>query len=159
MPLFFPALAGAALSAAQAVPATNHLPCFTTYRGDAGDWAKNAPIRPPPRELPSDRWVVVSHHVSSAIALLQQRPFEPLSIRQARRFNGDERHAEGLRPFLVRALLVPEQGNGVSHIGWDGHTLEVIGEGMGCPRLAKHPIIVFLERAPTEVFIEAGGPN
>jgi hypothetical protein len=89
--------------------------------------------------------------------MLSARSFVPLTRAQARAFAGGNVSAKGeaeLRPFLVRAF----GAEGIRDVRWDGHSLRVTGTAMGaCPDLVKLPIIVLLERPPTQVFVDTWG--
>ena len=89
--------------------------------------------------------------------MLSRRPFVPLTRKQVKAFAGGNVAAKddaGLRPFLVRAI----GAEGIRDVRWDGHSLRVTGTAMGaCPDLVKLPIIVLLERPPTQVFVDTWG--
>lgn len=58
-----------------------------------------------------------------------------------------------LRPYLVRAVFPTDKP--VLTVRWSGANLHVAAAGLGCAPFTRHPIIVFLDRAPADVFVTA----
>lgn len=59
----------------------------------------------------------------------------------------------GWRPYLIRSVF--PVGNPRIDLNWQGEKLVVDAFGLGCAAFTKHPIIVYLDRAPTELFVTA----
>ena len=148
-----------ALTASFGSSALSQSICFSSYDSTSGDWRRPGDAGVGAEELGSPRLLPVDRRLPEAIGLLAKRSFAALTGVQARRFAAA---ASGImpsykfRPYLVRA--VAKQGDPVVVAKWDGHILLVWGMALGCARLVNHPIIVFLERPPEEVFVVSEGP-
>ena len=122
----------------------------------SNEWLRQGNGSGPVKELPASQVRPVARHLEEAIAKLETRSVVLLSDAEARKFSGEE-NATGsrpkLRPYLVRAVY--PTGNPTLHVAWNGHRLDVFAGGLGCAPFAKHPIVVFLERRPREVFVMA----
>ena len=138
-------------------PAAATVPGHSTCTAPpSNEWLRRGNGSGPVEELPASQVRPVTQHLDEAIEKLERRSVLLLSDAEAARFSGKE-NATGLRhklrPYLVRAVY--PTGNPSLHVTWNGHRLDVFAGGLGCAPFAKHPIVVFLERRPRELFVMA----
>jgi hypothetical protein len=106
-------------------------------------------------EIDRSRIHIVTRDLDAATARLSARSIVPLGRAQLSRFLGEvpASPAKGLRPYLVRAVFPVL--NPVLGVRVQGSALTVLAGGLGCAPFVKHPIIVYLEREPVDVFVIA----
>jgi hypothetical protein len=106
------------------------------------------------RHLPEEQVRSVSQELEATIELLASKSSVQLSDAQVLRFTGQKTIAAGDRhPFLIRAVFPVAKPK--LDVFLNGDALEVSASGLGCAPYVMHPIVVFLERAPTQVFVTA----
>ena len=136
-----------------AATVTGHSTCAAPT---SNEWLRQGSSSGPVEELPASQVRPVAQHLDEAIEKLETRSALLLSDAEARRFSGVENGTSSrpkLRPYLVRAVY--PTGNPMLSVRWNGQRLDVFAGGLGCAPFAKHPIIVFLESPPREVFVMA----
>jgi hypothetical protein len=108
------------------------------------------------KRLPEDRVRSVTQQLDPTIELLNSKSSVLLSDAQVRRFTGKDIPTKSgdWKAFLVRAVF--PVANPKLDVLWDGDALEVSAFALGCAQYVKHPVVVFLERAPSQVFVTAG---
>ena len=118
-------------------------------------WLRQGSITGDQVEVSHEHVRPVVRNMREAIALLSTRSTVPLTRQQVRQFVGPTAKIGNLRlrPYLVRAVFPsPNPTVGVS---WNGGNLFVFAGGLGCAPYVKHPIVVFLDRSPKQVFVRA----
>lgn len=100
----------------------------------------------------------VIHDLPRAQVMLRVHPVAPLEQAEVVRFTGPvagvpSEQGGWLRPYLVRAVLPTP--NAILDVRWSGTSLHVAANGLGCAAFSNHPIIVYLERKPGDVFVTA----
>ena len=124
------------------------------------EWLRGEVYREgPDSEIGEDLIFPVSINLPRAIALLKKDSAVAMSVAQARQFAGPDLKLpvnRRLKPYLVRAVF--PSGDPTTGLSWGPHSrLRVFAEGLGCNLYVKHPIIVFLDRRPKQVFVVASG--
>jgi hypothetical protein len=135
------------------VPATAQ---FTCKAPTSNVWLKQGRSSDRAEHLSPDRIRPVSQALPRAIAKLATRSAVPLSIPEFQAFTGSASPTNlghRLRPYLVRAVF--STTNPQLDVWWDGKTLDVNADGLGCAPFLKHPVVVFLDRQPRQVFVAA----
>ena len=94
----------------------------------------------------------VSADLEAATALLATAGSVEITPQQARQFSGQS-SLPGGRPYLVRAVFPTPHP--VVNVNWRGADLYVFAGGLGCAPYEKHPIVVFLDKQPIQVFVSA----
>jgi hypothetical protein len=120
------------------------------------DWLKAGIELGPFQEIPSERVIPVDGNIAEAVKKLRKKPAISLKNSEVARFVGESSvlpNQPNLRPYLVRSVFATT--NTVVKVRWYGEQLSVFAGSLGCPYYTKHPIIVFLERRPREVFVGA----
>ncbi len=96
----------------------------------------------------------VTHDLPRAIAMLATRASVEIAPRDVVALSGPgELPSGGLRPYLVRAVF-PTAHPSLT-LRWSGAGLHVAAAGLGCAPFSNHPVIVFLDRQPADVFVTA----
>ena len=110
--------------------------------------------------LSRSRITPVTVHLSEAVARLNDRDAVELTSSEAATFIGSanppslaENGAPPLRPWLVRAVF--PTFNPLLDAAWKGDKLVVFADGLGCAPFVKHPVVVWLDRAPASVIVIA----
>jgi hypothetical protein len=95
-------------------------------------------------------------HVPEAVARLSDRSVSALTPEEAAELTGAARPAgtEALRPWLVRAVY-PAANAAIGAAWLDGDRLVVTADGMGCAPFVQHPVLLWLEREPMQLFVVA----
>jgi hypothetical protein len=122
----------------------------------ANEWLRKGDSPGPGTQLSADRIRPVTQRVPQANAKLQRRSVALLTDAEIQKFTGQpsaKASDRRLRAYLVRAVF--PTGNPSLDVRWDGRRLDVFARGLGCAPFTKHPIIVFLERPPRQVFVRA----
>jgi hypothetical protein len=99
---------------------------------------------------------VLDDEVGNAGASLAKDVAHPLTSGQAAHLSGAPA-PEGsatLRPWLVRAVF-PVSSPNLSAIWLDERKLVILADGLGCAPFLKHPVVVWLDRAPVELLVAA----
>lgn len=127
-------------------------------------WNKSGPNDWDHPQLEPSRFWLVSRNRPRAVAMLAKGSFVRLTNKQVHAFLGGRATVNDprrdLMPFLVRAESVEATDASEIAVRWDGKTLHLTGTAMGeCPRVLKQPMIVFLERAPRQVFVDTVGAD
>ncbi|MNS43312.1 hypothetical protein D3C72_757100 [compost metagenome] len=117
--------------------------------------------RPPPTDGASFKQVdaslvwEVTNDAQGAVAALTTEAVVEISREQVRHFAGEA--AGSAAPngvaYLVRAVF-PSRWPSV-RVEWSENDLHVFAGGLGCFRYEKHPVIVYLNRRPANVFVSA----
>jgi hypothetical protein len=123
----------------------------------ANEWATRAPpgFREAPPIAPGNIQIV-RLNVAEAAAELSTQPVRALTPVEAGRLIGAEAPpgSQGLRPFLVRAVFPVE--NPILTAAWmEGDRLVVVADGLGCAPYVKRPLVLWLDRVPTGLFVVA----
>lgn len=99
----------------------------------------------------------VSRSVSTAEAMLEKRDAVALSpssvVKFLGRANVPPSTGRRLRPYLVRAVF-PTPAPTLK-VRWSGNDLHVFAGGLGCFAFTKQPIVLFLDREPTSIYVMA----
>ena len=140
--------------------------CYALPRAASAQWTCSLPATSewlregsPPSddfaEIDRSRIHIVTHYLDTARTMLSARSIVPLDRAQLSRFLGGvpASPAKGLQPYLVRAVF--PVSNPVLGVRVQGSALTVLAGGLGCASFVKHPIIVYLEREPVDVFVIA----
>jgi hypothetical protein len=123
----------------------------------ANAWLTSAPEgfrdRPP---IDPSQIQPVREGVDEAAATLAARSARPLTPAEAARLTGLSAPAgsAALRPWLVRAVY-PVSSPLVGAAWLDSDRLVVTADGLGCAPFVKHPLVLWLDRAPGELFVVA----
>ena len=117
-------------------------------------WLRQGPVADPSGFMPIDESQVlnVSAGLEAATTLLMTADAVEITRLQARQFSGQS-SLPGGTPYLVRAVF-PNSHPAIS-VSWRGTDLYVFAGGLGCAPYEKRPIVVFLDRQPTQVFVSA----
>ncbi|MNH49034.1 hypothetical protein D3C73_05970 [compost metagenome] len=114
--------------------------------------------RPPPTHGASFKQVdaslvwEVTNDAQGAVAALTTEAVVEISREQVRHFAGEA--AGSAAPNGVAYLVFPSRWPSV-RVGWSENDLHVFAGGLGCFRYGKHPVIVYLNRRPANVFVSA----
>lgn len=146
---------GSALAIAVAAPASAQFKCDAPTKNgwltEGLRWDETAPLVPPGRILE-----IESAAVPEAIRALDRVAILPLDGERLRRLLGTGRPAApsaNLSPYLVRAVY-PTPSPQLSAT-LTGGVLRMSASGLGCAPFLKHPVVIYLERAPRTVEVTA----
>lgn len=99
----------------------------------------------------------VKRNISTAVAMLEKRDSVDLTQSNVVKFLGGADvppSTDGhLRPYLVRAVF-PTPAPTLK-VSWSGNDLHVFAGGLGCFVFTKQPIVLFLDREPTSIYVMA----
>jgi len=122
----------------------------------SNEWLRQSNGSPVTEPLSAERVHLVIAKLDEAITKLAFHPYVSLKAREAAAFTGQFGGLKGqpnLHPYLVRAVYPVR--NPKLNIVWDGKNLDVFAFGLGCAPYTKHPIVVLLEQAPTDIHVMA----
>jgi len=144
----------AALIAFSGPPAPAPDARFVCREPTTNEWLKQAPATDSAGfvQVDASRVVAVSSNLSDATALLMTADAVQISPHQVQQFTGQASRSDAT-PYLVRAVFPTSRPN-VS-VSWHGPDLYVFAGGLGCAPYLKHPIVVFLDQRPVQVFVSA----
>ena len=144
--------AGVASLALWVAPASAQYECSIST---TNEWLTSGNHPSPETQLSDDRVHPVTQRLPQAIAKLERRSAVRLSEADTRDFLGASTRTtpRRSRAYLVRAVYPTPYPR--FWVKWDGTQLDVFAGGLGCAHFTKHPIIVFLERQPREVYVGA----
>ena len=117
------------------------------------EWLRPGTAAPSGPALDASLVHPVTVDLADAAALLAGRPAVLLTWQDAARFVPGEVPARQYRPYLIRAVFPTP--NPTVRVSWVGADLHVIANGLGCAPFLKHPLVVFLNRPPRQVFVWA----
>jgi hypothetical protein len=110
--------------------------------------------------LPEERIAAVTQDVGGAIARLRDRDSVMLTDSEAGVLTGGAAAPPAgagggppLRPWLVRAVFPVSSPH--LDAAWEGDGLVVFADGLGCAPFVKHPVVVWLDKAPARVIVVA----
>ena len=107
--------------------------------------------------IETSRVQAVRQNISAASAMLENRHFVVLSKRDLVKFVGTTAMPQPtgsyVRPYLVRAVFPTPSPH--LEVRWSGGNLHVFSAGLGCAPFTKHPIVLFLDRKPANVYVVA----
>jgi hypothetical protein len=129
---------------------------WTCKEPASNEWLRQAPPTTKETAIPDSLVQPVAHDLERAISLLRDRSFIRLSNSDANTFAGGASPSVEnpvLRPYLVRAVF--PVANPRFRLSWSGNNLHVFLDGLGCAAFIKHPLVVFLDREPSDVFVMA----
>ena len=136
-----------------AAPAPAQYPCTIPA---TNEWLSKGDRSESEKKLDGDRIRPVTEHISESITKLLSHSVLSLSVADVKYFTGKPSASDfdsRLRPYLVRAVY--PTSDPAFDVRWDGRRLDVVTEGLGCEPYVKHPVVVFLERPPQEVYVMA----
>lgn len=145
-----------ALTACGGSAATPHESEFSCNLPTTNEWLKREPVdwtelvRIDPSHIRQ-----ISNELPSAIRLLEHDSAVQVSAEQVTMFTGVpvSNGPAGTTAYLVRAVFPTARP--VISVGWYQADLMVVANGLGCAPYEKHPIIVYLDRRPANVFVGA----
>jgi len=110
------------------------------------------------RAVPASHIFPVVSGLSRSVESLRHRPIRLLDAAEAAKLGGTGirtamRGQRRLRPYLVRAVY-PTRHPTIA-VRWYGDHLSVNSGGLGCFPFTNRPIIVLLNRAPKQLFVDA----
>jgi hypothetical protein len=146
---------GSALALAVAAPASAQFKCDAPTKNawltEGLRWDETAPLVPPGRILE-----IEPAAVPEAIRALDRVAILPLDGERLTRLLGAGRPAappENLSPYLVRAVYPTPSPHLSATL--NGGVLRVSASGLGCAPFVKHPVVIYLERAPETIEVTA----
>jgi hypothetical protein len=146
---------GAVFAALAATPASAQFKCdapsHSEWMTPGLQWNEKAP------QIPRGRIVEIEPAmVTEAVRILDSAKAVPLDQAGVSKFLGKGHlppPEAGLSPFLVRAVY-PTASPVLSATLLDG-VLRISAGGLGCSPFLKHPVVIYLERAPVTIEVSA----